>query len=131
MKSTYKLLGLLWDGKPVSQVDSHRCFLEEHFLDYAAPLNLFDIIEGKKRSILLSTVLTKENAEDLENLFLLLEDCNQLEIIQDYGRLNNKVIDAFIYKKEAQVHKFAETRLPDTKIVAVEPFSRSKRDAYD
>jgi len=111
MKSTYKLLGLLWDHQPVSTVWPDISGVIE-VQDYSEEYNLFDL-ERYRREVKLSTVLSLEKTEEVDDIVCRLQECDEVYLNVDYmPECDSKIVNAFFGKRLMQIYGYIRKRLP-------------------
>lgn len=112
MKSTYIILGIEWDRKPLP---SHiPKFVEKMAVDdYSISKNLLDY-EKYERKIDISELLSNES-EELEKALEKVKDCDILHINIDYEpRDNTKDVILFYGLRVLQIYSFIDDKLKNT-----------------
>ena len=82
MKSTYKLIGVHWDGLPQGGLLPERIPFDEEVLDLRYPRNLFDR-EAFRRAIALSLIFSLRTREEVDRALLRASACSELYIVVD------------------------------------------------
>jgi len=105
MKSTYKLIGLFWDNRPVpDEFPSIVDFVEVQ--DYREEYNLFDLT-CYKRKIKLSEILSIEDKQNLNNIILSLKGCDEVYLHIDYiPNCESSVVCAFFIRRTMQIYRY-------------------------
>lgn len=120
MKSTYQLIGVFWDHKPISNRAYTMVASDNGALDYCSEPCLFDCL-CKKRFIYLSTLLNIESSEEASAIIGLLKGTDVLEVRIDYRpKVSNITHDAFYQLRMKQALAFLEISLPHTLITVTE-----------
>lgn len=127
MKSSYKLIGLIWDHKPsyVQHLPVKHSNIEAP--SYLSEPCIFDLISNK-RYIELSALLDVESESQLRDIAYLLADCDELEVRRDYKPTSTNKTHWDYY--ELRVQQCLTTLcqyLPNTTIY----FSDCKESMYD
>ncbi len=109
MKSTYKLIGLYWDGKAEAERLEDLLPFDPSYLDSSAPLCLFDFV-AKKRNVYLSVLLGANNQEEFDSVAKGLEGCDYIAVVVDYCPVFASIVHRRFYEHRAlqvlgQVHK--------------------------
>ncbi len=116
MKSTYKLLGVLWDRKEI--VDTKFAVVRKYrdILDYRYVRELFDV-GGCVRKISISELLKTNVENEVKVIVKQLQYCDKIVGIIDYfPRVKNVVLRRFVRKRILQVLNYLRKELPNAKI---------------
>ena len=99
--TTYKLLGVFWDGKPEYQGKIKYCS-QDDVLDYRYKRELFDN-HDYSRKVDLSELLNVENGETLARIQDQTRDCDNVLIKKDVVlHSGNLVLERFLEKRSRQ-----------------------------
>lgn len=111
MKSTYELIGTFWDGRPANftaKTVPYNPLTPELGTAYC----LFDI-DGKHRSIRLSTLFAVQNDADWEQIKECVVDCRQITVIDDCRpRFQGEVVQQFHERRLRQVLHLLQRSAP-------------------
>lgn len=121
MKSTYKLIGVFWDGK--AEADGCAAVLpyDPYYLPLSSQPCLLDLIERKRR-VRLSQLLEIRSQEEVESLAEKLDGCGSVAIVVDYlPKAKANVHRKFFKHRTLQALKTLSDALPETEIVFMEP----------
>lgn len=116
MKSTYKLLGVFWDGKEI--IDSKFAIVGDcrNILDYRYTRDLFDI-NGCIRKIKISELLEANFENEVKAIVEQLRYCDKIVGVIDYfPRVKNAVLRKFARKRILQVLNYLRKELQNAKI---------------
>lgn len=129
MKSTYKLLGIVWDRAPLPREKPAFCTNVDIPADVEKPENLFDMI-GKRRSIPLTRLFSAESREDLDVILGPAEGCNEIVIVLDYQLENvGTVVEKFLELRALQLYEYIRRSFPDATVTMACPPAREERTA--
>jgi hypothetical protein len=99
--TTYKLLGVFWDGKPEYQGEIEYCPRDD-ILDYRYKRELFDNNDFF-RKVDLSELLNVENGEILAKIKAQTQNCDKVFVKKDVVlRSGNPVLERFLEKRSRQ-----------------------------
>jgi len=105
MKSTYKLLGVFWDQRPIPEEFPELVDCEE-IQDYREEYNLFDLA-GYRREVKLTELLSIENVEKLNSIIKLLRKCDKAYLHIDYiPRCELPVVCNFFVRRTMQIYRY-------------------------
>lgn len=121
MKSTYKLIGVFWDGKPEASGRAAVVPYDPYYLPLSAQPCLLDLIERKRR-VGLSQLLGIGSQEDVMSLAEKLEGCGSVAVVVDYlPKAKSSVHRRFFEHRALQALKALSEALPSTEIVFMTP----------
>ena len=113
MKSTYRLLGLQWDGTSAFTGELPVADRIENVQDHGKGADLFDTVEYV-RSIRVSELLGTESEKMLDRVVDSLRVCDRIVLIADCSPLTaNPVLQRFYRKRLAQCVNVLKVRLAD------------------
>ena len=116
MKSTYKLLGVFWDGKKIVGTKFTIVRNCQNILDYRYMRDLFDV-DGCVRKIKISELLKANFEGEAKALVEQLRHCDKIVGVIDYfPRIKNVVSRRFVRKRILQVLGYLRQELPNAKI---------------
>ena len=99
--TTYKLLGVFWDGKPEYQGEIEYCPRDD-ILDYRYKRELSDNNDFF-RKVDLSELLNVENGEILAKIKAQTQNCDKVFVKKDVVlRSGNPVLERFLEKRSRQ-----------------------------
>ena len=99
--TTYKLLGVFWDGKLEYQGEIEYCPRDD-ILDYRYKRELFDNNDFF-RKVDLSELLNVENGEILAKIKAEMQNCDKVFVKKDVVlRSGNPVLERFLEKRSRQ-----------------------------
>lgn len=121
MKSTYKLIGVFWDGKPEARGCTTVLPYDPYWLPLSSQPCLLDLIECR-RHIRLSQLLAIRSQQEVALLAEKLDGCTSLAIIVDYlPKAQSCVHRTFFKHRVLQVLGTLSAVLPEAKIFYMEP----------
>lgn len=128
MKSSYMLLGVMWDGRN-DVWDSSTLPYDASVAIVGEPHCLFDM-DGKRRKVLLSSLLKMEHESDFSTLVANASDCGEILVEADYKPLNeNTILEVFYQIRVRQILRSLERALPKTEVHLMSPYEL--RGCYD
>ena len=108
MKSTYKLLGLIYDKLSEAKCKYVASSYDDTILDISAKRSIFDVDEYV-RKINLSYMLSIETMEQLSLLLEKIADLDKVILVSDV-KTNNRIINTFISKRTKQILGLLENK---------------------
>lgn len=121
MKSTYKLVGLFWDGKPEGKEPDTVYSYDADYLPAAGQPCLFDLIEMKRR-IELSELFAANGQVGFEAIVKKLAGCSSLAVVIDCPPKTRGLTQRrFFRHRTLQVFGSLARALPGTKVAAMVP----------
>lgn len=97
MKSTYYLVGISWDHKPIPDKLPRIINLSENVQDISEDYNLFDLFTYE-RKILLSTIWNL-SLDELRNCLLKAKECSSICLVIDFTLQNLEQVSLRYYSK--------------------------------
>lgn len=117
MKSTYKLIGLFWDGKPEANYSKDALPYDSSYLALGSQPCLFDLLE-KKRKVNLSELFSINTSNDFDAMVNKLKDCGSVALIIDYLPTASSAIHRkFALHRTLQVFGALQNALPESKVI--------------
>ncbi|MCF0217169.1 MAG: hypothetical protein HUK21_11965 [Fibrobacteraceae bacterium] len=106
MKSTYKLLGLFWDGRKDLEIPILEYTGETQIRDYKEEYDLFDS-RDYIRSVKVSELFRLDDGDKISSILDRLRFCSKVVIVLDCDIKNkNPVIRLFLSKRVSQCLKY-------------------------
>lgn len=116
MKASYCLVGLIWDHKPIANLERPISF-DGTVPPLGAPDCLFDRI-AKRRTILASDLLSVETQEEVDVIVRESGNCDEIDVILDcIPPKSNDVHSKFCWLRLAQAARRLIDANPDCKVV--------------
>lgn len=120
MKSTYKLIGVFWDGRPEMTSGIAIRPYDPFYLALSSQPCLFDIVERKRR-VELSRLLEIGSTEEAEMLIEEFAECTSVAVVLDYlPKAKSSVHRKFFEHRLLQVLGSLSELLPEAEIVLME-----------
>ena len=111
MKSTYKLLGSFWDGRPVLKEPLPLYTQGEMPRDYRNERDLFDS-NGYVRSIEISDLLRLDDGAKVDCILESLKHCDKVVVLTNKKlSTNNPVIERYLDKRMSQSLRYMKESL--------------------
>lgn len=103
MKPSYKLLGAIWNHRPTLNHLPKRVAYDQLIHEVGSNPNLFDFCT-KRRKVFLSSLLSLETADQLDDLLSQLRCCDQIFIEMDWEPINSgKIVWDFFLHRLSQI----------------------------
>ena len=116
MKSTYKLLGVFWDGRKVVKTNFKVCKPRNEILDYHYPYELFDV-NCYARKITITELLKVNEEKEAFEIVDKLKQCNKIYAIIDcIPNVRNPILLRFVRKRILQVLNYLQESASCAKI---------------
>ncbi len=116
MKTTYKLLGLVWDKKEIVQTKFEIFKHGVSILDFRYDDELFDVNECM-RKIAISELLNANEEKDVFEITNKLKRCCKILVVIDWlPNVRNFILQRFAKKRILQVLNYLSKRMPSAKI---------------
>jgi len=123
MKSTYKLLGVFWDGCPVENKLATRSRMPKAIRDCNYIQDLFDI-DGYERKISIQLFFDVESQDDFSKILSQIRYCTKIYIdCRNLPKAKSSVIMQFETKRIFQIAYVLKAEITNTKTVFVIPKS--------
>jgi hypothetical protein len=103
---------VFWDNLNVSDTIQYMDN-NDYINDISESTNIFDSCSIRKISI--STILEKNDLEEIDNYLSKMEKYNAILINIDYIPNNNKIVNTFYKKRINQIYNYFSDKLPNTK----------------
>ena len=112
MKSTYRLIGVPWDGKPIPGRAPIPVPFDPTVGEAGSEDNLFDL-GGRRKYITASALLSCNIDQQIDEFITMVEDCTAVFIALDYHPpTNNPIIIAFYKLRIMQIYQTVYDKLP-------------------
>lgn len=115
MKSTYKLLGVIYDNLPETVGDYIVSSYDDTISDFSVEKSIFDVYEYV-RKINLSFLFSIESKETLDLILAKVSRLDKVVLVIDVVA-DNKIIKAFIDKRVRQVLWLLENKCSNIDLV--------------
>lgn len=116
MKSTYKLLGVFWDRREVTDTRFSVVKDCQNIFDYRYVRELFDV-DGYVRKIKISEFLRANAENEVDSIVRQMRHCDKIVgIIDCFPRVKNVVLRRFVRKRILQVLNYLRKVLPKAQI---------------
>lgn len=126
MKSTYKLIGSMWDGLPKDDDSSFLEPFDPSILDASVPYCLFDL-SGYKRAVNLTTLLSCDGELQVASILGDVSECSDVYILLDYQpMIDSPVHQEFFNLRFSQIFRFIKFKLPLTSVHIMQAPTMSK-----
>lgn len=122
VKTTYKLLGLVWDKKEIVQTKFEIFKHDFSILDFRYDDELFDVNECI-RKIAISELLNANEEKDVIEITNKLKRCCKILVVIDWlPNVRNLILQRFAKKRILQVLNYLSKSIPSAKIYADRKF---------
>lgn len=119
MKSTYKLLGAMWDRLPSE--NPGFILWDCTYSPLGSKRSLFDT-RGERRFIPLSHLFSLEDPTQLSLLVERLKECSHVALVLDYVPTVGSLVNLeFFIKRANQMRSFFADALPDAEVRIMTP----------
>ena len=116
MKSTYKLLGLFWDGLPAADDDEPVAEYSPLIEPIESPRNLFDA-RGYRRTVSMSELLSAPETSALPGLVERVRECDEVYLLLDGVPRFSGAIPRMLYRlRSLQALAFLRREAPTTHV---------------
>jgi|GEM_PF-1695962 len=122
MNKNYKLLGVIWDHRPVSDKILDTDVIKDEkelpyvydsvgIQDYKKKRNLFDL-RIYRRKVNLSEILQKESITDVDEIIYSLRNCDEVYLHIDYiPKCESRTVRVFFLKRLNQIYAYIREKL--------------------
>lgn len=119
MKKSYTIIGKDWDHAPITDGATPLIGISANAFPLGTPDNLFDN-PTKRRSALLSVLLSFTNFEQLDSYLMQARDCDEVYIVADWiPGWSSVAVKDFLSLRTSQTLHHVKNLLPEATVFLV------------